>query len=289
MPVEEQRDRLIDLIRHVSSSCHKLVSLRFSVEMMKLFLYDSGGRCQHNWRMELARLGEEFQLRDSCELAVDSLPRISGWDDYVVVPHYPKVSEANVADYDLNCVSEEEGESESVNVSENSESLSNDSFVVEDNVVILDEEDDELSYLDKQLENEMDRRHERYLRKQCQHLSTSSSDEINGDDDSDDDDDDDEDNDLSEDIVEEDEENDGLKNPFIDEEAVEVETEEESENSYSEPDDVDVSSSDQEVLVLLTFKLLRNEELAAEIVNVRPKQNRCQFNSKRRLIVSDSD
>ncbi|EYC46123.1 hypothetical protein Y032_0406g887, partial [Ancylostoma ceylanicum] len=42
MPVEEERDRLIDLIKHVASSCPRLTSLQLSAEMIRLLLDEYG-------------------------------------------------------------------------------------------------------------------------------------------------------------------------------------------------------------------------------------------------------
>ncbi|RCN36479.1 hypothetical protein ANCCAN_17633 [Ancylostoma caninum] len=47
MPVEEQRDRLIDLIKHVASSCSRLTSLQLSAEMMRLLVDEYGGIHRH--------------------------------------------------------------------------------------------------------------------------------------------------------------------------------------------------------------------------------------------------
>lgn len=44
-----------------------------------------------NWRMAIARVAKECGLRDSCDLEVDTLPRVSGCDEYFVVPSFPQV------------------------------------------------------------------------------------------------------------------------------------------------------------------------------------------------------
>ncbi|KAK6055897.1 hypothetical protein COOONC_06598, partial [Cooperia oncophora] len=90
MPLSEQRDRLIDLIRHIASSCPRLVSLRLSVEMMLILVQEYGDLWKRNWRLAIARVAKECDLRDSCDFAVNTLPRVSGCDDYTVKPFYPK-------------------------------------------------------------------------------------------------------------------------------------------------------------------------------------------------------
>ncbi|KAJ1360286.1 hypothetical protein KIN20_019216 [Parelaphostrongylus tenuis] len=90
MPVVEQRSSIIDVIRHVSSSCHRLVSLKFSTEMIKLLLDEYGDLWRRNWKLAITLLSKECHLRDTCELSVDHLPHTSGWDDYFLIPHYPQ-------------------------------------------------------------------------------------------------------------------------------------------------------------------------------------------------------
>ncbi|KAK6030146.1 hypothetical protein OSTOST_03726, partial [Ostertagia ostertagi] len=70
MPLSEQRDRLIDLIRHVASSCPRLVSLQLSVEMMLILL--------------------NADMRDTCDFGVNSLPHVSDCAEYIVKPSYPE-------------------------------------------------------------------------------------------------------------------------------------------------------------------------------------------------------
>nr|VDP48438.1 unnamed protein product [Heligmosomoides polygyrus] len=91
MPLEEDRSRLIDLISHVASSCHRLESLRLSAELMRLLIDEYGDLWKTNWRMAIARVAKECGLRDSCDLEVDTLPRVSGCDEYFVVPSFPQV------------------------------------------------------------------------------------------------------------------------------------------------------------------------------------------------------
>ncbi|KAJ1348968.1 hypothetical protein KIN20_004379 [Parelaphostrongylus tenuis] len=90
MPVVQERSCIIDLIRHVASSCRRLLSLKLSAEMLKLLLNEYGDLWRSNWRMAISLLAKECKLRDSCELSADHLPHTSGWDDYVVIPDYLK-------------------------------------------------------------------------------------------------------------------------------------------------------------------------------------------------------
>ncbi|KAJ1360288.1 hypothetical protein KIN20_019218 [Parelaphostrongylus tenuis] len=262
MPVGEERSRIIDLIRHVSSSCRRLVSLKFSTEMVKLLLDKYGDLWKNNWKLAITLLSKECQLRDSCELGVDDLPHTSGWDDYFLIPHYPKICEAQVFDFSPGCTPDYEKTLKSdSSLSEDLESSANDSFITEDDEVVPEQEEDELDYLEQQLESETERRHERYIRKKSRQLSTSSEAKKK----------------TSE---EEDEDIEGLKNPFIDDEASESLNGTESEDvSDAEPEDENpIFSSDEEML-----------EAAARAVNAQPSHNQGRMNRRRRIIVSDSD
>ncbi|PIO61122.1 hypothetical protein TELCIR_17363, partial [Teladorsagia circumcincta] len=72
-------------------------------------------------------------------------------------------------------VAESEDEMESrEDDAEDSDSCSDDSFFVESDDVVSEEEEDELDLLEQQLESETDRRHERYVKKKSRMLSVSS-------------------------------------------------------------------------------------------------------------------
>ncbi|KAK6013699.1 hypothetical protein OSTOST_20981 [Ostertagia ostertagi] len=302
----QQRDRLIDLIRHVASSCPRLVSLQLSVEMMLILVKEYGDLWKHSWRLAIARVAAECGMRDTCDFGVNSLPHVSDCDEYIVKPSYPEDSTIELGSYG---VAESEDEMESrEHDAEDSDSCSNDSFVVESDDVDSGEEDDELDLLDQQLESETDRRHERYVKKQSRVLSVSSEEgerhSLDDDDGSD-----------VEYITDYEDEEEEQQNPLIDGEAEEVDTDEESEESIgtesdgediehsrdegmldgeaeevesgmesedgsdTEPEGEDAAfSSDQEML-----------EAAAEMVNARPRRNQGKTLRKKHIIVSDSE
>ncbi|KAK5966066.1 hypothetical protein GCK32_002575 [Trichostrongylus colubriformis] len=305
MPVSEQRGRLVDLIRHVTASCSRLVSLQLSVEMMLILVKEYGDLWTHNWRLAIARAAAECGMRDSCDFGVGALPRVSECDEYTVKPSFPED-----ADVELNLVdfADDEDELSRKDSAQDSDGCSNDSFVVESDEEVSEEDDDEIDLLDKELESETDRRHERYERKKSRIPSTSSEESLQ--------DDEDEDGSDVEYITDyEDDENEPY-NPLIDDKAEEVDSDEESdEGSGTEPDDGDsihssdegmldseaevvesgmesvdgsdtepegedaVFSSDQEML-----------EAAAEMVNARPRRDQGKAVRRKRIIVSsDSD
>ncbi|VDL72479.1 unnamed protein product [Nippostrongylus brasiliensis] len=253
MPLKEDRDRLVDLLRHVASTCHRLQSLQLSTPMMRLLVEKYGDLYKKNWKLAIACVGKECELRDTCELGVGALPRVDGWDEYVVEQLYPQEKESTRADV------------------EDSDSRSDDSFVAdEDDDVRSDGEEDELDLLEKKLEGETNRRHERYLRKKVRQHSTSSEEEQEQEDEEDDSDvvyiTDNEDEEVQE----------APQNPWLDNEAEEVESGMESEDgSDTEPEGENLAfSSDEEML-----------EAAVEMVNARPVRNAGDRNRRKRIIV----
>ncbi|PIO65086.1 hypothetical protein TELCIR_13261 [Teladorsagia circumcincta] len=121
---------------------------------------------------------------------------------------------------------------------EDSDSCSNDSFFVESDEVVSEEEEDELDLLEQQLESETDRRHDRYVKKKSRMLSDSSEEgERHSFDD--------EDGIDLENITDyEDDEEEEQQNPLIDDEAEEVDSDEETEESIgTESDGEDVEHS----------------------------------------------
>ncbi|WKX93565.1 hypothetical protein Q1695_011104 [Nippostrongylus brasiliensis] len=272
MPLKEDRDRLVDLLRHVASTCHRLQSLQLSTPMMRLLVEKYGDLYKKNWKLAIACVGKECELRDSCELGVGALPRVGGWDEYVVEQVYPQVYEQ---DDDSTSASDSEEKESTRADAEDSDSRSDDSFVAdEDDDVRSDGEEDELDLLEKKLEGETNRRHERYLRKKVRQHSTSSEEEQEQDDEEDD-----------SDVVyitdnEDEEEHEAPQNPWLDNEAEEVESGMESEDgSDTEPEGENLAfSSDEEML-----------EAAVEMVNARPVRNTGDRNRRKRIIESDSD
>ncbi|KHJ87038.1 hypothetical protein OESDEN_13195 [Oesophagostomum dentatum] len=247
MPVDEQRDRLIDLIRHVASSCPRLVSLQLSTEMTRLLLNEYGDLWRTNWRLAIAQLRSDCGIRDVCELSVGSLPLIYGCDDYTVTPQYPEVSEV-----DFDAEEEEEVEEEESKLSEdNSDSCSNDSFIVHgEDEEGFEESEDEIDECDRKLEKETEQRHERYLKRRARQPSTSSEDPTQEESMEDEDGSDVE---YVTDYEGEEEENNQygkFQHPLIDGEAEEVESGmESSDPSDAEPEGEDiVLSSDREML-----------------------------------------
>ncbi|VDO53733.1 unnamed protein product [Haemonchus placei] len=245
MPVSEQRERLIDLIRHVASSCPRLVSLKLSVEMMLILVEEYGDLWKHNWRLAIARVAADCGMRDSCDFGIDALPHVSGCDEFIVKPTYPKDSniELDLAGL-VGFEDEEEEEEESrANYMQDSDSCSNDSFVVDDEGEgSEEEEEDEIDLLDQELESETDRRHQRYLKKKSR-LPSSSSEEEQADED-------DEDGSDVEYVTDYEDEENEQQHPLIDGEAEEVESDLESEEeSEREPEgDDNELSSDQGML-----------------------------------------
>ncbi|KAL6736009.1 hypothetical protein Aduo_006406 [Ancylostoma duodenale] len=269
MPVEEQRDRLIDLIKHVASSCPRLTSLQLSAEMIRLLLDEYGDLWRTNWRLAIARLGEDCGLRDSCEIAVGSLPLVYGCDDYVVAPSYPEAGEANLDSEDS---AEEEDEEESRFSQDDSDSCSNDSFVVNSSEEGSNEEDDDIDHMDRVLEEETERRHARYMRRRARQPSTSSEDAVQ---EQSVDDEDGSDVEYVTDYEDEEENEDVFNHPLLDGEAEEVESGmESSDQSETEPEGEDiVYSSDQEMLAA-----------EAQMVNARPHRSKTQAPRKKRIV-----
>ncbi|CAJ0605979.1 unnamed protein product [Cylicocyclus nassatus] len=274
MPVDEQRDRLIDLVRHVASSCPRLVSLQLSADMTRLLVDEYGDLWKTNWRAAIVKLREECGIRNVCELGVGVLPVTYGWDKYVVAPCYPEVKEAN---FGLDASDEEENEKLG-GQSDVDDSCSNDSFVVGS-----DEEDeeegseDEIDECDRMLEEETIRRHERYLRRKARQPSTSSEDAVE----EHQEDEDGSDVEWETDYEDEEEDRDQHNNPFVDGEAEEVEPGmESSDQSDTEPEGDDMI--DEEMLEVLVH------EARFEVVNARPRRS-VQTKKKIRIIESDSD
>ncbi|CAB3405499.1 unnamed protein product [Caenorhabditis bovis] len=266
MPKDENRKVCKHLVKTVRRSCEKLQCVTFSIPFIEIFL--DSEKLTSQWKGHVLNMARKWKFdTEKCQLRVGCVPI----GDYEVEPTYS-------VNYN-NEYQDDDEEEHLNNTSMDNEECDSDG-IVDDEEVDVDASLDELELMEQQLENETNRRHNRWSKKQRAidadepvELEESSDDVIDFDA-------------LDEEEDDEDDSN-GKAGAFFDDEAVESDRDESEEEAFEEDDsdeqDFDeVGDSDDERLFDADLdRNNRQRKRKPEAVEKKPK--------RRRIIVSDEE